>query len=204
MRQTCQIVRNALPKLLVMTLSLAVALPAQAYDYPLTSTAIRDAYFLGTRQGGLTPQFLASYSHFVSDLHHGSCTSEIRLETPFLRVVAYAGGVPNYSSQDAVKDFYGKPMKFRMFLDLCYMRGAPPPNSVKIKVIQNKKEIAPDTDTRMAYAEPINELSTLPPNGEKVELEFDAGKIDSSTITMAIDTPNEQHVRVELDLQTLR
>src|SRR5579859_1662318 len=149
MNEICKVFRIALPKLLVMILSLAVALPTPAYDYPLNSTSIRDAYFLGIRQGGISPQFLALYSHFVSDLHQGSCTSEIRLETPFLQVVAYAGGVPNYSSQDAVKDFYDKPMNFRMFLNLCYMSGAPPPNSVKIKVIQNKKEIVPETDTRL-------------------------------------------------------
>ena len=204
MSQIRKVFRNAFSKVLVMILSLAAALPAPAYDFPLTSNAICDAYFLGRREGGLTPRVLASYSHFVPELHQGRCTSEIRLETPFLQVVSYAGGVPNYSSQDAVKDFYDKPMKFRMFLNLCYMRLAPPPNSVKIKVIQNKKEIGPETDTRLAYAEPIDELSTLPPNGEKVELDFDAGRIDSSTIAIAIDTPNDQHVKVELDLQGLR
>jgi hypothetical protein len=204
MVEICKISRNAFPKLLALLLSLAMTLPAVAYDYPLTSTAIRDAYFLGTREGGLRPQILAPYSHFVSELHQGSCTSEIRLETPFLQVVAYTGGVPNYSSQDAVKDFYDKPMKFRIFLNICYMSLAPPPNSVKIKVIQNKKEIVPETDTRLAYAEPIDGLSTLPPNGEKAELEFDAGKIDSTTMTIAIDTPNDQHVMFELDLQGVR
>ena len=125
MRQICRVSRDAFLKFLALILSLAVASPAVAYDYPLTTSAIRDAHFLGIRQGGLAPQFLASYSHFVSDLHQGSCTSEIRLETPFLQVVAYAGGVPNYSSQDAVKDFYDKPMKFRMILNICYMSGAP-------------------------------------------------------------------------------
>ena len=167
MGQICKVPRNASLKFFAVILSLAVALPAAAYDYPLTSTSIRDAYFLGIRQGGLTPQFLASYSHFVSDLHEASCTSEIRLETPFLQIVDYAGGVPNYSSQDAVKDFYDKPMKFRVFLNICYMRGAPPPNSVRIKVIQNKKEIVPETDTRLGYAEPIDGLSVLPPQWRK-------------------------------------
>ncbi len=204
MNQTCNVSRRAALKALPIFLTLAMSLPVEAYDYPLTANSIRDAYFLGARQGGLAPQFLSTYSRFVSELHQGSCTSEIRLETPFLQVVAYAGGVPNYSSQDAVKDFYDKPMKFRVLLNLCYMPGAPPPNSVKIKVIQNKREIVPETDSRLAYAEPIDELSTLPPNGEKVELEFDAGKIDSSTLAIAIDTPNDQHVNVELDLQRLR
>jgi hypothetical protein len=204
MAQIYKVLKNAFPKLLALILSLGRALPAVAYDYPLTTSAIRDAYFQGIRQGGLTPQFLASNSHFVSDLHERRCTSEIRLETPFLQVVDYAGGVPNYSSQDAVKVFYDKPMKFRIFLNICYMRGAPPPNSVRIKVIQNKKEIGPDSDSRSAYAEPINELSVLPPNGEKVQLEFDAKMVDSSTITIQIDTPNDQHTKVDIDLQTVR
>ena len=204
MSQICELSRNVILKSLVFVLALAVAMPATAYDYPLSSNAISDAYFLGIRQSGLTPAILTPYSRFVPELHQGSCTSEIRLETPFLQIVAYAGGVPNYSSQDAVKDFYDKPMKFRMFLNVCYMRLAPPPNSVKIKIIQNKKELVPETDTRLAYAEPIDGLSTLPPNGERVQLEFDAGKIDSSTITIVIDAPSDQHAKVELDLQSLR
>jgi hypothetical protein len=191
-------------KSLVFALSLAVALPATAYDFPLSSNAIRDAYFLGVRQGGLTPPLLAPYSQFVPELHQGSCTSEIRLETPFLQIVSYSAGIPNYSSQDAVKDFYDKPMKFRMFLNICYMRLAPPPNSVKIRVMQNKKEIVPETDTRLAYAEPVDGLSVLPANGEKVQLEFDAGKIDSAACTIVIDTPNDQRVKVELDMERLR
>lgn len=204
MGQIFRIFRNAFPKLLAVILSLAVALPAVAYDYPLSSTAIRDAYFLGKRQGGLAPQFLASYSQFLSELHQGSCTSEIRLETPFLQVVSYAGSVPNYSSQDAVRDFYDRPMSFRIFLNICYMSGAPPPNSVKIKVIQNKKEIVPDSDNRSAYAEPINELSLLPANGEKAQLEFAAKNVDSSTLSIVIDTPNDQHAKAQFDLESIR
>ena len=204
MSQFCDVFRNVILKARALILSVAVAIPVAAYDFPLSSNAIRDAYFLGVRQGGLTPPFLGPYSQFVPELHQGSCTSEIRLETPFLQVVSYVGGMPNYSSQDAVKDFYDKPMKFRIFLNLCYMRLAPPPDSVKIKVIQNKKEIVPETDTRLAYAEPVDGLSVLPPNGEKVQLELDAGKIDSSTLMIVIDTPNDQHVKVELDLQSVR
>jgi hypothetical protein len=187
-----------------LLLSLTLALPAWAYDYPLSDSAIRDAYFLGARQGGLTPQFLAQYSHSVADLHQGNCISEVRLETPFLQVADYTSKVPNYSSQDAVKAFYDKPLKLRLFLNICYMREAPPPYSVKIKIIQNKKEIVPASDTRSFYAEPIDELAVLPPNGEKVQLEFDAQKIDSSTLTFVIDTPNGQHVIAEFDLQSVR
>ena len=192
------------PGVLATLLSLTLALPVSAYDSYLSQQAIRDAYFLGARQGGLTPQFLARYSHWVPDLHQGSCTSEIRLETPFLQVADYTSKVPNYSSQDAVKDFYNKPMKFRVFLNICYMPEAPPPNSVTIKIVQNKKEIVPSSDTRLFYAEPAGELGVLPPNGEKVQLEFAAEKIDSSTLTIRIDTPDGQHATAEFDLQSIR
>ena len=84
------------------------------------------------------------------------------------------------------------------------MRGAPPPNSIKIKVLQNKKLLVPDSDIRSANAEPIDELSVLPSNGEKVQLEFDGQKLESSTLTIKIDTPDDQHASVDFDLQTLR
>jgi len=191
-------------KILAIVLGVLLAMPAGAYDFPLTSSAIRDAYFLGARQGGLTPQFLARYSHRVSDLHERSCISEIRLETPFLQVADYTSKVPNYSSQDAVKDFRDKPLNFRIFLNICYMSEAPPPNTVRIKVVQNKKEIVPLPDTRSAYAEPLNEYGFLPPNGEKAQLEIDAQKVDSSTFTIQIDTPDGQHAECMFDMQALR
>jgi hypothetical protein len=185
-------------------LSFVLASPAFAYDYPLTSSAIRDAYFLGTRQSASSPDFLKQYSRSVADLHQGTCTSEIRIETPFLQIVKYVGSMPNYSSQDAVKEFYDHPMPLRIFLNICYKREAPPPNSVKIKFIQNKKEILPATDVRLAYAEPAGEYGILPPNGEKAKLEFEAKKLDSSTLTILIDTPDGQHAESEFDLQSLR
>ena len=84
------------------------------------------------------------------------------------------------------------------------MREAPPPNSIKIKFIQNKKEVLPVTDVRSAYAEPINEYGFLPPNGERAKLEFVPQSLNSSGLTVIIDTPDGQHARTEFDLQSLR
>lgn len=98
-----------------LLLSAILALPAFAYNYPLTSSAIRDAYFLGAREGGISPDLLKQYSRRVVALHHGNCTSEARIETPFLQIAEYVGSVPNYSSQDAVKEFYDRPMVLRIF-----------------------------------------------------------------------------------------
>jgi hypothetical protein len=185
-------------------LGLFLVLPAGAYDdIPHSASAIRDAYFLGTRRGGLTPEILAPYAHWIPELKQGTCTSQARLETPFLQVADYAGKEPNYSSQDAVKEFYGKHMVFRVYLDICYERDAPL-KSVKIKVMQNKKEITPLSEESSPYIPRVTELTTLPPNGEQILLEFKSNQIDSSRLTFRIDTPDGQHAEVDFDLQTLR
>ena len=188
---------------LLLTLFLAFALSAYD-DIPTSTNAIRDAYFLGTRQGSLTPEFLARYAHWIPELKDGTiCTSQARLETPFLQVADYASTAPNFSSQDAVKQFYGKQMFFRVYLDICYKPNAPL-NAIKVKVTQNKKEITPLSAESNPYVPRVDELATLPANGEQVRLEFKSTQIDSSTLIILIDTPDGQHCEVNFDLQTLR
>ena len=185
-------------------LALFLAVPLNAYDdIPTSEHSIRDAYFLGTRQGSLTPEFLARYAHWIPELKEGSCTSQVRLETPFRQVADYASKAPNLSAQDAVKQFYGKQMTFRVFLDICYKPNAPL-NTIKIKVFQNKKEIVPLSTGSSPYVPRVDELATLPANGERVRLEFKSDQIDSSTLHFRIDTPDEQHAEIDFDLQTLR
>jgi len=185
-------------------LALFLALPVSAYDdIPASASAIRDAYFLGTREGSLTPAFLARYAHWIPQLKEGTCTSQVRLETPFLQVADYASKASNYSAQAAVRQFYGKPMVFRVHLDICYRPNAPL-NAIKIKVIQNKKEIAPLSAESSPYVPRADELAALPANGERVHLEFKSNQLDSSTLTIRVDTPDEQHGEVDFDLQALR
>ena len=82
---------------IALLLALFLAFPVGAYDdIPHSTSAIRDAYFLGTRQGGLTPDILARYAHWIPELKEGTCTSQARLETPFLQIADYAGKAANY------------------------------------------------------------------------------------------------------------
>jgi hypothetical protein len=61
-------------RLIVLFLNFVLASPGLTYDYPLASSAIRDAYFLGTRQGGVTADILKPYSRRIADLHQGTST----------------------------------------------------------------------------------------------------------------------------------
>jgi hypothetical protein len=198
-----QIQSNFIAKFLALFLALVLAHPVLGYDFPLSPESIREAYAIGLRHGG---DFLARYKRSIPSLKEkgGGCISAVRVETPFLQVVSFAENAPNYSMQDAAKRFYDKPLPFRIYLDICYMPSAPPPGSLQINIFQNKKAIVPVSDNRSPYIPVVDVGWTLPPNGEQVQLEFLPDKISSSTLTIQIDTPDDQHAELELDLTSLR
>jgi hypothetical protein len=79
-----------------------------------------------------------------------------------------------------------------------------PPDAVKIKLIQNRKEIVPDSVDRSGFYPPTDVYTRLPSIGEIVDMKVEAAKIDSSLLTIQIDTPNDQHTHADFDLQTVR
>jgi hypothetical protein len=184
-------------------LSFALVIPACAYDAPLTESSIREAYFLGIRAGGLNADYFARYAHWIPELKQWTCTSQLRFETPFLHVAEYASSAPNYTAQDAVKAFFDKPLLFKMYLDICYTENAPA-SAIKIRILQNKKEVVPSVSESSPFYPVVSDTATLPANGERIYLEFKPEQIDSSTITVLIDTPNGQHVSTDFDLQSIR
>ena len=115
----------------------------------------------------------------------------------------YASRTLAYSAQDAEKDFRDKPLAFRMHLEICCMPNAPP-DAVKIRIFQDKKEITPDATKRSAYFPPTDAYNSLPSIGEYIDPEFSADKFDSSTLTLMVDTPDGQHSETEFDMQKLR
>ncbi len=123
---------------------------ARGYDFPLSQTAIRDAYFLGTKGPSSGSAFLGEYTHKVNQLKVGAWMSEIGLETPFAHVAIHASKAVNYSAQDAGKEFLGKPVVFRMHLDICYLSGAPE-NAIRVTVLQNNKTIQWTSENRTPF-----------------------------------------------------
>jgi hypothetical protein len=192
-----------LPAVDAVLLAFCLAIPACAYDVPLTENSIRDAYFLGTRQTGLGPDFLANYTREIPNLSLGRYRSFASLETPFTQVAILSSKRLNYSAQDAVKEFLGKPLPFRIHLEICYMVDAPP-DGLTVRIVQNKKELLPAFFERSLFFPASDEYSSPPPIGETIQLEFSADKIDSSTLTVLIDTPDGQQAEVVFDLQSLR
>jgi len=190
-------------RVLALLMSLLNARGACSYDFPLSETAIRDAYFGGIKGPSQGQAFLGEYTHAVSELKVGACTSAISLETPFAHVAVRASKAANYSAQDALKEFLGKPAVFRMHLDICYPAGARE-NAVKIVVLQNKKSVRWRSENRSGYYPPSDESTQVSNNGERIDLEFPADRIDSSELTIGIDTPDGQHAETVFALGSLR
>jgi hypothetical protein len=194
---------NSWPAIGAALVAFSLAIPACAYDVPLTESSIRDAYFLGTRQTGLGPDFLAKYTHEIPNLSLGRYRSFASLETPFTQVAILSSRKLNYSAQDAVKEFLGKPLTFRIHLEICYMLDAPP-DALQVRIVQNKKDLLPASSERSLFFPASDQYTSPPPIGETIQFEFSADKIDSSTLVLLIDTPDGQHAETVFDLWAVR
>src|SRR5579863_3410818 len=100
--------------------TLLLALPALAYQYPLSTTDIRSAYLLGNRNDDVTTDFLAQYKHKLPMPDSGPHVATISVETPYTQVVASGKLALNPDVQQAEQDFAEKrfPFFLRVGVDL--------------------------------------------------------------------------------------
>jgi hypothetical protein len=155
------------------------------------------------RAKAIGDRFLADYRQTIPGLRVAAFTSFVQIETPFVQVAVRSGRAMNYSAQDAVREFLDKLAAFRLHLEICYMPDAPP-DAIKIKLIQNKKEVVSESEKRTAFYPPTDAYTSVPAIGETLDLEIRPDKIDSSTLTIQIDTADGRRTNVHLDLQALR
>jgi hypothetical protein len=197
--------------LIVLFVALAPVIRAQAYEYPLTSEAIREAYFLGAGSQGKQGEFYDSYAYSFHMPNTDLPGSLITVETPFLQVVERASRAPNYDAQDAVKEFLDKPGVFRVYADIYYRPRHPVPAdanadqaSVNLTVKQNGKKIIPDSTDRWGLTVFHDAGTGAVSIGEHVQLEFKAGAIVASPLTVAVSTSDDQTAETTFDLSSIR
>lgn len=199
-------------------LVMAIALPAAAaYAYPLSSTDIRNAYFLGTQNDERSADVFLLYVHHMPAPKSGPYISDISIDTPYTQVAELCAKEPNEHAQEAEQKYIGKPMSFLVrvvvfpasagqvqFPSLAGQMYQSLPefwSDLKYRLVQDKEIPLKSTHATALYRSTEGEAV---PVGERVELEYDAAKIASDTITIQVDTPDGQHVETTFDLAKLR
>jgi hypothetical protein len=201
-------------------LVLLVGLPAFAFDDPLTSTTIRDAYMLGNRKDFKTAEFFARYKHFLPAPESGPHVSAISLETPYGQVVELGEAALNTDIQGAEEEWTGKTFPFivRVGVDLTDTYPGPPPwnprapglqlpnfeHDFDIQLIQNQKKIAArSSQVYLLYSDGVANIYQI--SGAIIELRYDTESIDPyDEATVTVHTPDDQHVETSFDLGQLR
>jgi|SRR5579863_9147754 len=200
----------------VALLAAAVAQPLPAFEYPLSSEAIRDAYFLANGNQDKRTEFLRKYKHALPAPKSGPDVSLIQIQTPFTDVVDdLASGDPNDRAQEIEQKYLGKAGHFRVHVEIYFTPSYPGPGfdtaqladlwqdfKVRLKQDAKMEPLSTHGDPIYTYGSDGGPVAIV---GANVDLEYDMDKLDAGGITtIDVDTPDGQEVETSFALNSLR
>ena len=208
-------------RLPVFLLALGVALPALTFEYPLSPTAIRDAYFFGKRHTSITAVPFKEYTHYLPAGQSATRVQSISLETPFVQVAERSGSAFNYYAQDAEQEFTDKELPFRVLVTVDLSGAYTPPKNSRpnflgfplpdfcrafdVQLVQDKTIPEESRRIYLLYSDASTSVTGFGGvTGAVLELDYDAEAIDSADTTIRVGTPDGQHVETSFDLTQLR
>lgn len=206
--------------LLFLFIGLLAAQPTSAYEYPLSSGAVRDAYFLGKASAAKREAFFARYTRHLPLPRSGPYISLIRVETPFAFVVERTErSIPQLLAPDAQQAFYGKPMALRVHvrIDLTPSYGwqIPSPSGgvrlrspdfwrkFSVELIQGRPIRPVARFGRPDYSFATKGSSSVL-TGADIELEYNPQDVRSAPATVVVTAPDGRQVAATFDLRNLR
>ena len=184
-----------------------VALPALAYEFPLSPEAIREAYFLGKSHAEKKDEFFKPYKHYLAIPKTGPHVGLIEVETPFMGIVNdIASRSPSYHAQEAEQDYLGKPADFRVHVEIYFTPTYPADaaNTVTLGVFWN------DFNVHMKQAAEIEPLSIHGRpiggyDGAMIDVTYGPKSGDPGALTtIVVEAPDGQDVETTFDLSQLR
>jgi len=194
----------------LMTFFAVAMLAAAAEGWELTSSDVRNAYFLGQRRGDQQLHgFLASYEKRLSAEFRGFQVWSVAVSTPYHQVVERSRRFPNYSSQQAQRDYESDRDRI-VFTATVYL-----PNGGRVynfgghriwddfdlRLVQNGRTIAPHQLQR----EPVysfGEDGAL--TGFLLRGEFSTQQVARGAVTVEIITDTKDVVPAQFDLGRLK
>jgi hypothetical protein len=192
-----------------------LAQSAAAYDYPLSSEGIREAYFLGSGDRNKRIEYFEKYTKRYPVAKSGQYVASIFFETPYVLIAERASqSFSNYFAPDAVKDYLGKPAVCRVRAEIYFGIPTSPVarfrSDYAVRLKQHDKEIP----IRAKWIEAMVSSDLAPASfdsapveaGMYLNAEYDADNIDpEAPATIEIVAPDGNNDIVEtLDLVSLR
>jgi hypothetical protein len=210
--------------LLISTLFLATT--TQAFNFPLSIEAIREAYFLGQRRDETMARYLDSYAKHLAAPKTGPYISSVQFLTPFAQLVRLSSEhSAGYSAQQAQQDHRGhdeivevsveiqltpsygpfltQPSSSRSSSPTGYkLRSAGFWSDFQVHVFQGETFIEPASYTGRPNYTCSEGGCTLV--GATITLEFPASTFDSDSATVEVLPPQGDPIAVDFDLTHLR
>jgi hypothetical protein len=207
----------------IATTLIAVS-PVLAFQFPLSDSASRTAYFLGQRHDNSVGEFLARYSRHLPAPKTGPYISDVTLLTPFAQMVYYSSRQGMYTAQQAERDGQAKfsSIDVTVYISLTETYGAyfsePPPSpssgagtrlrpgsfwrDFTVRVLDGEVLLQPDA----VYGQPQYRCSedSCGLTGALIHLSLPAEAFASDSVTVEVATPDGQLVSAEFDLASLR
>jgi hypothetical protein len=198
---------------------LLIAFPALAYQYPLSSSDIRNAYLLGYAKDQNTTSFFAQYVTQLPMPETGPHVATIALKTPYAQVVELGQSAVNADVQGAEEELANTkfPLLVSVGIDLTPTypnppitnpaSGSPVPDfqqDFNIQLFQDGAKIdAQSTRVNLLYSEGVG--NTYEVSGAIIVLRYDPEKVNpDDEVTVKVHTPDDQHVKATFDLGHLR
>jgi hypothetical protein len=201
----------------IFVIAAVAPLVAGAFTYPLSSTDIRDAYFIGRRNDEFTSNFLLQYTRHFNPPTSGPDISDIAVETPFTQIVQYSSQMANYDAPTAVQDFQDRPLKVYVHVFVyedtaSLINKANPVNPLYhniwedygVKLIQDKAVKPLEVTGGFIFPTCGDGCLTPSPIGAHIDLTFASEKIDAAPAIIIVDGPDDVHAEATFDFSTLR
>jgi len=197
-----------------------IAIPALAFQYPLSSSDIRNAYLLGYAKDQNTTSFFAQYARQIPMPETGPHVAKITLKTPYGQMVELGQSVMNADVQGAEEEYAHKTLPFLVQVGVDLTPTYPDPDTWKstapgfpvpdfqrdfpVQLVQDDKKIGEQsTQVYLLYSEGAS--NTYEVSGAIIEYRYDPEKIDpDDEVTIIVNTPDDQDVETTFDLGHLR
>jgi hypothetical protein len=204
-----------------LSVVLTIAPLLLAYETPLQSDSLREAYFLAKHSDQKAISFLGNYMKHLSMPEQGPYISEVALYTPYAQVVLNSWrSALGYSAQQAEQDYRSHADMIRVRAQIEFtptytaVQGVKPN---KDSTIQQAYVLRPEDFWRDFLFELHQEKVPIKPRdtkgapiyddgftGPEVWLEYDAKMVKSEEMGFEVITPNGQHVAAKFALSKLR